>query len=165
MPRIYSQPLRLSKLKTQPEQDAQAWYLWLTKRTTRFRNTSHALLLCGLALSPARVFAQELLTHKGDADSTYTVVLNETKREGLQIESASKDAGIKTGLIITGRYKQTGTHYEFTFISGPTETTVRVVAYEQRRYKALSTEPWSTPKVNDSLSRSKAEAMKAGLGW
>lgn len=130
--------------------------------------TSQVLLLFGMTLGPGRVFSQEAatLTHASDMDSVYASVLNQVKRQGLQVESASKDSGIKTGLTVTGHYKQTGTHYELTFISnGPTETTVNVTAYEQHRYKALSVDPWSTPKVNQALSRSEAETLKTGLGW
>lgn len=106
------------------------------------------------------------LVHAADLDSTYQAVLNEVKKEGLSIDSASKDAGVKTTITVAGRYHQTGSHLEFQFIQdSANQTTVRVAAVEQTRYKALKTEPWSSPKVNPEQSKQAAEKLKAGLGW
>jgi len=53
-----------------------------------------------------------------------------------------------------------------TFISdGDSETTVRVAAYEEKRYKALNTAPWSTPKVVAEKSEAEAAKLKEELGW
>lgn len=106
------------------------------------------------------------ISHSGDIDTVYQAVLNRLKRDGSEIESASKDAGIKTALTITGHYKQTGSYLEVTFISdGPSQTTVRITEYEEKRYKGLKTEPWSTPKVNPEQSEAQAAKLKQELGW
>jgi hypothetical protein len=53
-----------------------------------------------------------------------------------------------------------------TFISdSASKTTVRVAAYEEKRYKGLKTEPWSTPKVNPEQSEAEAAKLKQELGW
>jgi hypothetical protein len=105
-------------------------------------------------------------SHAGDLDSVYQAVLNQLKKDGAEIESASKDAGIKTAVTVTGHYRQTGSYLEVTFISdSPAQTTVRVAAYEEKRYKGLKTEPWSTPKVNDEKSQAESVKLKQELGW
>lgn len=106
------------------------------------------------------------ISHPGDLDTVYQAVLNQIKKDGAEIESASKDAGIRTAVTITGHYKQTGSYLELTFISdSPSQTTVRVAAYEEKRYKGLKTEPWSTPKVNAEQSEAEAARLKQELGW
>ena len=112
-------------------------------------------------------YAQEAATlvHAASVEATYADVLNEMKKEGYSLESASKDAGIKTTIQVTGHYKQTGSHLEITFISDNGHTTVRVVQMEQHRYKALKTEPWGDTKINTAASQDAAEKLKAGLGW
>ncbi len=92
--------------------------------------------------------------------------MNELKKEGLSIESASADAGIKTALVVSGRYHQTGTYIEVQFSKDDnTHTTVRVSVFEQTRYKALKTEPWSEPKVNAEASGALVARVKEGLEW
>jgi hypothetical protein len=106
------------------------------------------------------------ITHAAGVDAVYQAVLNQLKKDGAEIESASKDAGIKTAVQVTGKYRQTGSYMEVTFISdGDSETTVRVAAYEEKRYKALNTEPWSTPKVVAEKSDAEAAKLKEELGW
>jgi hypothetical protein len=105
-------------------------------------------------------------SHTADLDSVYQAVLNQIKKEGMEIVSASKDAGIKTAVTVTGHYRQTGSYLEVTFISdSPSQTTVRIAAYEEKRYKGLKTEPWSTPKVNAQQSQAEAAKLKQELGW
>ncbi|MGA8597943.1 MAG: hypothetical protein WB676_24775 [Bryobacteraceae bacterium] len=105
-------------------------------------------------------------SHAADVDTVYQAVLNQLKKDGTEIESASKDAGIKTAVAVTGHYRQTGSYMEITFISdAPSQTTVRVTAYEEKRYKGLKTEPWSTPKVNAEQSEAEASKLKQELGW
>ncbi len=107
-----------------------------------------------------------VISHAGDIDTVYQAVLNQLKKDGTEIESASKDAGIKTGVTVTGHYKQTGSYMEITFISdSPSQTTVKVTAYEEKRYKGLKTEPWSTPKINEEQSQAEAAKLKQELGW
>jgi hypothetical protein len=106
------------------------------------------------------------ISRSADLDSVYQAVLNQVKKDGAEIESASKDAGIKTAVTVTGHYKQTGSYLEITFISdSPSQTTVRVTAYEEKRYKGLKTEPWSTPKVKTEQSEAEAAKLKQELGW
>lgn len=133
------------------------------------RTLSASTLLWSLTLGPAQLCAWQdgaTLPHAASMDSTYEAVLNEVKNEGYSIDSASKDAGIKTAMTVAGRYRQTGSHLEIVFLrDGETKTTVRVAVLERKRYKALNTEPWSDPKVNSAKSRDAAAKLKAGLGW
>lgn len=123
--------------------------------------------VCALAAAAILGAAEQAaFSHSGDMDSVYQAVLNQIKKDGAQIESASKDAGIKTAVTVTGHYKQTGSYLEVTFVSdGTSQTTVRFSAYEEKRYKALNTEPWSTPKVNAEKSEAEAAKLKQELGW
>jgi hypothetical protein len=106
------------------------------------------------------------ISHSADLDSVYQAVLNQLKKGGAEIESASKDSGIKTAVTVSGHYRQTGSYLEITFISdSSSQTTVRVSAYEEKRYKGLKTEPWSTPKVNTEQSEAEAAKLKQELGW
>src|SRR3954453_17560252 len=54
--------------------------------------------------------APAVLEHAADLNTTYEAVLNELKKEGLSVDSASKDAGIKTATSVSGHYSQTGEH-------------------------------------------------------
>ena len=128
------------------------------------KKTIAVLSLTVVALLQAETPAS--FSHAADLDSAYQAVLNQLKKDGGQIESASKDAGIKTAVTVTGHYRQTGSYLEVTFISdSQAQTTVRVAAYEEKRYKGLKTEPWSTPKVNDEKSQAEAAKLKQELGW
>ena len=118
------------------------------------------------ARGPSAGGARCLDLARGRSGYVYQAVLNQVKKDGAEIESASKDAGIKTAVTVTGRYKQTGSYLEITFISdGSSQETVRVTAYEEKRYKGLKTEPWSTPKVNAEHSEGEAAKLKQELGW
>ena len=98
-------------------------------------------------------------------EKTYDDLLNYVKREGLTIDSASKETGqIVTAIDVTGKYHQIGTRVYLTVIkSSETETSVRVAVSEQKRYKALQTEPWSSPKVNAEKSSELSEKIKAAI--
>lgn len=98
-------------------------------------------------------------------EKTYEVVLNHLKREGHTIDSADKDVGqIITAIDIKGGYSQTGTRIQITLIKdSETQTTVRVAVTKQKRKKALQTEPWSDPKVDNDESTTVADAIKAAL--
>ena len=98
-------------------------------------------------------------------DKTYDDLLNYVKREGLTIGSASKETGqIVTAIDVAGKYHQIGTRVYLTVIkSSETETSVRVAVSEQKRYKALQTEPWSSPKVNAEKSSELSEKIKAAI--
>ena len=128
------------------------------------KKTIAVLALIVAALLQAETPAS--FSHAADLDSAYEAVLNQLKKDGAEIESASKDTGIKTTPTVTGHYRQTGSYLQVTFISdSPAQTTVRVAAYEEKRYKGLKTEPWSTPKVNDEKSQAEAAKLKQELGW
>jgi hypothetical protein len=128
------------------------------------KKTVVVLVLIVAALLQAETAAS--FSHAADLDSVYQAVLNQLKKDGAEIESASKDAGIKTAVTVTGHYRQTGSYLEVTFISdSPAQTTVRVASYEEKRYKGLKTEPWSTPKVKAEQSQAEAAKLKQELGW
>ena len=125
------------------------------------------IVLCSLAATALLPAAEPAsFSHAAESETVYQAVLNQVKKDGTEIDSASKDAGIKTAVTVTGHYKQTGSYLEITFISdSPAQTTVRVTAYEEKRYKGLKTEPWSTPKANPEQSESEANKLKQELGW
>ncbi len=125
------------------------------------------IILCSLVAAALLTAEQAAsISHAASLDAVYQAVLNQLKKDGAEIESASKDAGIKTAVQVTGKYRQTGSYLDVTFISdGDSETTVRVAAYEEKRYKALNTEPWSTPKVVAEKSEAAAAKLKQELGW
>lgn len=128
------------------------------------KNTIAVLALIAAALLQAGT--PPSFSHGADLDSVYQAVLNQLKKDGAEIDSASKDTGIKTAVTVNGHYRQRGSYLEVTFISdSPAQTTVRVAAYEEKRYKGLKTEPWSTPKVNDEKSQAEATKLKQELGW
>jgi hypothetical protein len=128
------------------------------------KKTIAVLALIAAALLQAETPAS--FSHAANLDAVYQAVLNQLKKDGAEIESASKDAGIKTAVTVTGHYRQTGSYLEVTFISdSPAQTIVRVASYEEKRYKGLKTEPWSTPKVNDERSQAEATKLKQELGW
>jgi|GEM_PF-6108640 len=125
------------------------------------------IIFC-LLMTAALLMAEQpaSITHAAGVDAVYQTVLNQLKKDGAEIESASKDAGIKTTVQVTGKYRQTGSYLEVTFISdSDSETTVRVAAYEEKRYKALNAEPWSTPKVVADKSEAETAKLKQELGW
>jgi hypothetical protein len=126
------------------------------------------VLMVGSLLSskPSPCQTVPMMKHAQSSDETYQAVLNELKKQGLSIESASVDTGIKTALVVSGRYRQTGTHTEIQFTKdSDSSTTVRVSVLEQTRYKALKTEPWSDPKVNTEASEGLIARLKERLGW
>ena len=98
-------------------------------------------------------------------DEAFQLIVNYLKRNGETIESASKDAGeIATALSIKGGWHQTGTRTQISLIKdSETATTVRVAITEQKRYKALQTEPWGSPKVNTGKSAEYAEKLQKEL--
>jgi len=110
--------------------------------------------------------AVSTITVSQGIDAAYSAILTQLKKDGYSIDSASKDAGIKTSLDVTGGYHQTGTHVEISFIpeSGD-KTDVKVAVMQQKRYKALSTDPWSPPKPSAKDSDALAAKLKQELGW
>jgi len=98
-------------------------------------------------------------------DKTYDDLLNFVKREGMTIDSATKETGqIVTNIEVAGKYHQIGTRVYLTVIKdSETQTSVRVAVSEQKRYKALQTEPWSSPKVNAEKSSELSEKIKVAI--
>ena len=98
-------------------------------------------------------------------DKTFDDVVTFLKKQGYTIDSASKDAGtIFTTMSIKGHWRQTGTRINVSLIrDSKTVTEVKVAVTEQKRYKALQTEPWGSPKVDKKQSSAVAAKMKAAL--
>ena len=98
-------------------------------------------------------------------EKTYDALLNFFKRRGENIESASKEIGqIVTAISITGGWQQTGTKSQVTLIKDNNKsTTLRIVVSEQKRYKALQTEPWDDPIVNVEKSSNLTRDLKKYL--
>lgn len=126
--------------------------------------TKNRLMTCAL-LGAAAVFGQEpvALYVLGDVEPAYQAVLTRLKMDGLDIASASKDAGIQTGITVTGGFWQTGCYYKITFIPEGDKTTVRIVAYEMKRVKGVA--GWTGAKENIERSRAEAFQLQRELGW
>jgi hypothetical protein len=61
--------------------------------------------------------------------------------------------------------RQTGSYLQVTFIAdSPTQTAVPVAVYQEKRYHALKTEPWSSPKINAEKSQAEADKLTQELG-
>lgn len=101
----------------------------------------------------------------GSYDSVFDALVTYLKRNGLTIDSASRDAGqIATAMEISGGWRQTGTRKVLSLIKESADkTSVRVAITSQKRYKALQVEPWSDPKVDDKESAAYAKQLKADL--
>ena len=98
-------------------------------------------------------------------NKTFDDVVTFLKKQGYTIDSASKDAGtIFTSISIKGHWRQTGTRVNVSLIrESENVTSVRVAVTEQKRYKALQTEPWGSPKVNKTKSSALSDKMKSAL--
>jgi len=117
------------------------------------------------AEAPQSVGGGATFERSAPADQTYDDLLNWAKREGYVLTSASRETGqIVTEIQVAGSYRQTGTRVYLTTIKdGDAKTTVRVAVSEQKRFKALQTEPWGTPKVNADKSRDLAKKIQAAI--
>jgi hypothetical protein len=62
-------------------------------------NTSICAIVAAAILGAAEPAS---ISRPDDLDTVYQAVLNQIKKDGAEIESASKDAGIKTAVTITG---------------------------------------------------------------
>jgi len=98
-------------------------------------------------------------------NTTFDGVVTLLKKQGYAIDSASKDAGtVFTSMSIKGHWRQTGTRVNVSLIrDSKTVTEVQVAVTQQKRFKALQTEPWGSPKVNKAKSSALAAKMKAAL--
>jgi hypothetical protein len=126
------------------------------------------VILMGALLAGSMLSAQEdcaTIVRAADTETVYQAMLTRLKLDGMDIESASKDAGIKTSLVVKGSYKQTGSFVKITFIPEDGKTTTRVGVYEMRRYKAFKVEPWTNPKLSTERSQAQAYRLTQELGW
>jgi hypothetical protein len=119
-------------------------------------------IITGVALLFAAVGSQAAeLSYAGDADTAYTSVLNQLKRDGVEIESASKDAGIQTASVTTGRFKQANTYMRLTLL--PLEKKFRIAVYATWRMTPGS--PWSAPKANEDKAAAMVLKLRDELHW
>ena len=101
----------------------------------------------------------------GSYDAVFDTLVTYLKRNGLTVDSASRDAGqIATAMEISGGWHQTGKRTVLSLIKDSTDkTSVRVSITLQKRYKAMQVEPWSDPKVDGKESAVFAEKLKADV--
>jgi hypothetical protein len=123
-------------------------------------------LICALA-GAAAVFGQESVTlsYAGVAEPAYKALLNRLKVDGLDIDSASPDAGIHTKAVITGKHKQNASYMKFTFIQDGDHTVVRIAVYEAHRLNVVCGAAWSDAEVSMDGSKAEAFTLKNELGW
>lgn len=98
-------------------------------------------------------------------DKTFDDVVTFLKKQDYAIDSASKDAGtIFNSMSVKGHRHQTGTRVSVSLIRDSKNVTeVQVAVTQQKRFKALQTEPWGTPKVDKAKTSALAGKMKAVL--
>lgn len=101
----------------------------------------------------------------GSYDTVFDTLVNYLKRNGLTLDSASRDAGqIATAMEITGGWKQTGKRTVISILKdSANQTSVRVAITVQKRYKGLQTEPWGDAKVDDKASAAYAAKVQSDL--
>jgi hypothetical protein len=121
--------------------------------------------MIGALAVAATVSAQEQVTISREMNTTsaYQAVLNRLKQDGLDVKSASEDAGIETGVTESGGIWKTGCYYKFTFIPDGNKTTVRIVAYTKKRVKGAA--GWTAPKEDLDRSRAEAFQLQRELHW
>jgi len=68
----------------------------------RSRLNNDQIILCLLMAEQAAS-----ITRAAGLDAVYQADLNQLKKDDAEIESASKDGGIKTAVQVTGKYRQT----------------------------------------------------------
>lgn len=100
-------------------------------------------------------------------DVAFDTILNTIKKADYSIETASQEVGqIVTTLVVEGGWRQKGRRVIVTLIKEKDRTTtLKCVATLQTRYKALQTEPWSEPTLDEEETTKVAgilvEALKA----
>ncbi len=99
-------------------------------------------------------------------EKTFEAVVTALKTSDNEVSDANKDAGlIATAIAVTGGWRQTGTRTVVSVIRDTDGSSiVKVVVTEQKRFKALQTEPWSDPKANPVKTSTAAAALKQALG-
>lgn len=98
-------------------------------------------------------------------DVAFDTIVRTLKKADESIALADRETGmIATEITVTGGYRQTGTRTIVTLIKeSDSETTVKVAATKQTRYKALSIEPWSAPKLDDAATPGALERLQAAF--
>jgi hypothetical protein len=121
--------------------------------------------MIGALAVAATVSAQDsaTLSREMTTANAYQAVLTRLKQDGLDVKSASEDAGIETGLVESGGIVKTGCYYKFTFIQDGSKATVRIVAYTKKRLKGAV--QWTGPKEDIDRSRAEAFQIQRELGW
>jgi hypothetical protein len=125
-------------------------------------------LIAGCLLFAVSLGAQQpaMIVSNKEPATVYQQVLIQLQKEGFNVESASRDAGIQTSLVVVkGGYHQTGSYTKISFIDEGGKTSLRVAVFEVKRYKALKAEPWGEPKVNTKESQAQAFRLEKDLGW
>ncbi len=100
-----------------------------------------------------------------DYDAAFDAVVKALKLADSDVVVADREAGlIATEIEITGGWKQTGTRTVVSLIKdNPSHTIVKVAVTEQKRYKALQTEPWSDPKLDAEKTAVAGAALKKAM--
>ncbi len=108
----------------------------------------------------------EKFTIEMPTDKAFSAVVTALQKADYEIADANKDGGlISTAIVVTGGWRQTGTRAVLTIIRDSDSTSiVKVVVTEQKRYKALQTEPWGEPKANAEKTTALATALRTALG-
>jgi hypothetical protein len=98
-------------------------------------------------------------------DAAFEKVVTELKKADEAVVVADRDAGlVATDIEVAGGWRQTGTRTVISLTkTSDAVTTVRVTVTEQKRFKALQTEPWSEPKLNADKTARAAATLKQNL--
>jgi len=98
-------------------------------------------------------------------DVVFDAIVNNLKRTGVNLDSASRDAGqIATAMEVSGGWKQTGKRTIITLIKDSADkTTVRVAISVQKRFKGLQTEPWGDASIDPKASAAAAEQIRSTI--
>jgi len=99
-------------------------------------------------------------------NGTFETVARALKKADESVVVADREAGlIATDITVTGGWRQTGTRTVVSLIKeSDAETTVKVTATIQKRFKALQVEPWSAPVLDKEKTASVAAALQTAIG-
>ena len=102
-----------------------------------------------------------------DMNTAFETVVNRLKLDGYNIDpqATNKDAGvIFTVMTIKGGWHQTGNRVMASLIKvDQKNTAVRIAVTEQKRYKAMQTEPWSSAKLDDKATAAVSTQLQSEL--
>jgi hypothetical protein len=121
------------------------------------------VLMSVLCLVGATAWSEDL-SYPCDNEAAYMTVLNQLKKDGFDIDSAGKDAGIQTAATTVGGFKQTASYVKVTFL--PNDKKLRVLVYESTRVRVGTLiNPWGAARVNPDKSAAEVLRLKNELGW